>query len=141
MEIASLWITPLVLMPGVGLLVMSTAMRFGQVHEELHRHASHEGDRDDGQALVARATMLRNALVSLYGAVALLAVAGLVGGLGQIWMTEAATPVLILTAAAVASVVYAAVTLIRESVLLVRVIEAHRRELAAESSSQLPGRG
>jgi len=131
MESASLWITPLVLMPGVGLLVMSTAIRFGQVHEEMHRHAA-SGSHGAGHAesLLVRATMLRNALVALYSAVALLAVAGLVGGLGQIWMAESATPVLVLTAAGVSCLAYAAVTLIRESIRLVQVIEAHRDELA-----------
>ena len=65
-------------------------------------------------------------------AVALFAVAGLIGGLGQIWMARAATPVLVLTAAGVACVAYAAITLIRESIRLLAVIEGHRDELVGD---------
>ncbi|MGB5364820.1 MAG: hypothetical protein WBN14_01035 [Polyangiales bacterium] len=46
MDAELLWVAPLLLLPGVGLLVMSTAARFGQIHEEIERGRvtdSHEG--------------------------------------------------------------------------------------------------
>ncbi len=127
MEDAGLWITPLALLPGVGLLVMSTAIRFGQLHEEIHRHlAAEPGEHHDPpQHLLDRAAMFRNSLVALYASIAILAVAGLVGGMATLWMESAAIPVLTLTAVAVACLAYAAITLIRESALLMRVIEGH----------------
>jgi hypothetical protein len=36
-----LWLTPLILLPGVALLIMSTSVRFGQVHDEFHVFLDH----------------------------------------------------------------------------------------------------
>ncbi len=131
MEDASTWITPLALLPGVALLVMSTAMRFGQLHEELHRR---EGDtmhvHGDSEHLFRRARMLRNALVALYASSAFLAVSGLLGGMATLTHAAAMAPVLGLSALAVGCLAFAAVTLIRESLLLMNVIEEHRHALS-----------
>ncbi|MFQ5529602.1 MAG: hypothetical protein ACE5FP_04570 [Gemmatimonadota bacterium] len=40
---SSPWITPLLLMPGVGLLILSTAVRYNRLHDEVH-----DADRHDG---------------------------------------------------------------------------------------------
>jgi len=82
-----------------------------------------------------RAGMFRNALVALYASVAILAVASLVGGMAALWMAQAAVPVVALTAAAVGCLAYAAVTLIRESTLLMRVIEGHGRAMRRRHAS------
>ena len=37
MEDTGIWAAPLLLLSAVGLLVLSTSARFGQVHEEFHR--------------------------------------------------------------------------------------------------------
>ena len=37
MNAESLWISPLLLLPGVALLVLSAANRFGQLHDEFRR--------------------------------------------------------------------------------------------------------
>ena len=34
MESNALWLTPLILLPGVALLIMSTSARYGQVHAD-----------------------------------------------------------------------------------------------------------
>lgn len=127
MEGATYWITPLALLPGVALLVMSTAIRFGQLHEELHRRV-HDDVHGHGSAghLFVRARLLRNALVSLYASAALLALSGMVGGIAELWMEHAAAVVLSLAALAVGCLAYASVTLIRESLRLSQVIEDHR---------------
>ncbi len=36
MNDTGVWAVPLLLLPGVGLLIMSTSIRFGQLHQELH---------------------------------------------------------------------------------------------------------
>lgn len=130
MEEAGLWITPLALLPGVGLLVMSTAARFGQLHSEVHHHLEH--DTSHGMLpgrLMERATLLRNALVSLYLAVALLALASLAGGVALLWMSNVVFPVVTLTSISVLCVAYAAYTLIRESRMLLDIIHAHAGEI------------
>lgn len=134
MDGATYWITPLALLPGVALLVMSTAIRFGQLHEELHRRV-HDSDHALGAAghLFVRARLLRNALVSLYASAALLALSGMVGGVAEIWMEHAAAVVLGVTALAVACVAYASITLIRESLQLSQVIEDHRASLERDA--------
>ncbi len=43
MDDAGYWLTPLLLFPGAALLVLSTAQRYGQLHEELH-HVLHHGE-------------------------------------------------------------------------------------------------
>ena len=58
---------PLLLKPGVGLLILSTSARFGQLHQELHRHLA-EGNSPAVNHLRSRARLLHNALVSLTSA-------------------------------------------------------------------------
>ena len=77
------WLIPILLLPGVALLVMSTAVRFGQIHDELH----HMLEIDEAVTLVfwqhlSRRTMLfRNALVSLYLSIGAFVMGSLVGAL------------------------------------------------------------
>jgi len=108
---------------------MSTGARFGQLHAELH----HQRDHGSGSGvvpgrLVERALLLRNALVSLYVAIAMLALASLVGGVVVLWLGRAAVPVLVLTSASVLCVAYAAYLLIRESRMLLEIICFHERD-------------
>lgn len=137
MNDAGLWITPLALLPGVALLVMSTAARFGQLHAEIHHHLDHEHDHRHASGppgqLLERATLLRNALVSLYVAVALLAVASLTGGVALLWMAEVVVPVVALTSISVLCVAIAAYCLIQESRMLLGIIHAHVEQARAGS--------
>ncbi|MEM9460879.1 MAG: DUF2721 domain-containing protein [Myxococcota bacterium] len=126
MEGTNFWLTPLALLPGVGLLVMSTAARFGQLHAELHHHLEHGDAPGPGvEHLLRRATRFRNALVSLYLSVAALAVASLAGGIAALWSLSVTVPVVVLTAVAVLAVAYAAYELIQESRMLLELICAH----------------
>ena len=38
------WLTPLLLLPGVALLIVSTSHRFAQLHSEFHRLLDHPDD-------------------------------------------------------------------------------------------------
>ena len=77
-----LWAAPLLLIPGLGLLVLSTAARFGQLHEELHRQQK-ERDSRAIQYLSRRAHLLHSALVSFHVSIAVLAFSSLLGTRGN----------------------------------------------------------
>ena len=71
MESTGLWAAPLLLIPGVGLLVLSTSVRFGQLLQELHRQRG-EGHSRAVKHLFRRARLLHSALVSFYLSIELL---------------------------------------------------------------------
>lgn len=129
MELAlGLWATPLFLLPGVALLVMSTAIRLNRLHDEVHDLVEHSGIDlgDEAVDLVRRARLFRDALVTLYVAVALLALAGLTGAIA---LTVAGfggrTVVVVLTGGAVLAILWASFLLIRESRQALRAIVRH----------------
>ena len=76
---------------------------------------------------MARATLFRNALVALYMAVGLLALAGILGAFaafafkGAFWIVMGATML------GTFAVLYAAITLIRESVVSLNIIKEHSK--------------
>ncbi len=119
MDDIAMWASPLLLKPGVALLILSTSTRFGQLHEELHRQL-HEGTEASISHLRRRARLLHSALVNLYTSVGVLAFASLFGAaLGQ------AAPVVprSLMFLGVCIVTFASIQLIRESRLLMTVID------------------
>ena len=130
MDAELLWVTPLLLLPGVGLLVMSTAARFGQIHEEIHHVLTHP---DLGRPMTGhlwrRCRLFRDALVSLYAAVALFAVASLAGGLIQAFDRDGRWVTVTLTCFGIVAIVYGVVQLIRESTLLLDVFKGHLEEI------------
>jgi hypothetical protein len=70
-----LWLTPLILLPGVALLIMSTSARFGQIHAEFHHLLDHTDAHAEilSRHLVLRSALYRNALISLHASVGLFA--------------------------------------------------------------------
>ena len=125
-----MWLTPVVLLPGVAMLVLSTSARYSRLHEELH-YLRDAGARGCPLHLRRRARGFRNALVGLYVAVVLLCTAGLVGALAAwlgprfIWLA------LGLTFVGIFAVVYAAVQLVREALHSYDVLSEHFDELDA----------
>ncbi|MHC4140789.1 MAG: DUF2721 domain-containing protein [Planctomycetota bacterium] len=77
------WLTPLILLPGVALLIMSTSARFGQIHAEFHHLPDHADAHAEilSRHLVLRSALYRNALISLHASVGLFALGSLLGGL------------------------------------------------------------
>ena len=121
MESTGLWAAPLLLIPGVGLLVLSTSARFGQLRQELHRQ------RDNGhspavQHLCRRARLLHSALVSFYVSIAVLACFSLLGTLANRWFERWKWIPEPMTFLSVAVITFAAIQLIRESRLLITVV-------------------
>ena len=121
MESTGLWAAPLLLIPGVGLLVLSTSARFGQLHQELHR----QRDKRHSHAvkhLCRRARLLHSALVSFYVSIAVLAFSSLLGTLANRWFETLKWIPEAMTFLGVAVITFAAIQLIRESKLLITVV-------------------
>ena len=129
-----IWVTPLLLLPGVGILVLSTSTRYGRIHEEFHHLLDDAGGNRQHLArhLLQRSTLFRNAMVSLYISVGLFALAGLIGGLMSITTTNqfyVVWSVGLLTGLGIISLIFASIELIRESTLSLDVIREHYSEL------------
>lgn len=125
------WVTPLLLIPGVALLIMSTASRFSTMHSEMHHWLAHTHPIDARlvDSLERRGWHFRNALMALYAAIGLLASGGLVGGGLHLVEVAADLPVTVFTALGILLTCFAVVQLIFETRLLLRVVEIHAREL------------
>ncbi len=121
-----IWAAPLLLLPGVALLIMSTSARYTRVHDEIHHVKSH-GDAARGLIgkLYIRAKLFHRALVALYISVALLAFSSLMGGLLTLLGRPSATPVFVLTCTGIVALVLASVFLIAESLKALDVIHDH----------------
>jgi hypothetical protein len=130
MDDVSLWVSPVVLVSGVGLLIMSTSARYGQIHAELRELTRdvHDGmfTGDSVEVLYGhlrtRTRLLLSALFGLYLSVGFLITGSLVGVLSAIW-SFSQVPVIVLTCAGILGVVYAAVQLIRESRIFLRTVD------------------
>lgn len=136
MENIGPWVTPLLLLPGVALLILSTSMRYGQIHTEFHEmeHGPRKPAAQTVKQLMARACYFRNALVSLYTSFALFSLASLIGGLASAWMRQVEAFVLVLSCLGILGLIFAAVTLIREASLSLDVIRQHAASLFESDS-------
>ncbi len=121
MNDAGIWAAPLLLIPAVGLLVLSTSARFGQLHEEYRRHRG-EHDSRALKHLCKRASLIHSALVSFYTSVAVLAFASLLGTLSDRWFKSLTWIPQAMTFVGVVLILFSAIQLIRESRLLITVI-------------------
>jgi hypothetical protein len=117
-----LWVSPVVLVSGVGLLILSTSARYSQMHSEL-RELMQEARNGDLAAepvqvlfdhLQSRTKLLLSALLSLYLSVGFLITGSLVGALSALWKMSH-TPVVVLTSAGIFGIAFASLQLIRES--------------------------
>lgn len=131
------FITPLLLLPGVALLIMSTMARYGQLHGEIHHlGGDHHGDvLVRARRLLRRGRLFQSALESLYLAVAGLAAASGLGGAVELLGRSGAPFVFGLTCVAILCVLFAATQLFRESRLSLEILEIHLEDLEAEGST------
>jgi len=130
MENTEIWIMPLLLLPGVALLIVSTAARFGQTQDEIHYLLDHKERHAKiaERKLVQRASYYRNALAGFYIGVVFFTLGSLLGGLADTILPKALWIVDILSIAGITAVVFGAVTLVWEATLSLRVIkDRHRR--------------
>ena len=133
-----LWLTPMILLPGVGLLTVSTANRFGQIQGEFHRLMDHPDNHAKivARYLLTRARLYRDALASLYISVGLFSLGSLLGGVVNLWRPQSLWVVGGLTIVGIAAIVYASVQLLRESMLSLQVV----REQSAAIEEQIVSR-
>ena len=128
MEKTALWLTPLILLPGVALLIMSTSARYGQVHSDF-RMLLEEPEKAQMLArhlLLKRSMLFRNSLISLYVSIGVLACAGLLGGLVNLWIQDYVWIVMGLSCLGIATLVFAAAQLIRESFLSMELMKEQK---------------
>lgn len=117
------WATPLLLLPGVALLILSTATRFNRLHDEVH-HTLHgaPGDGAVASVLLRRARLFRNALVELYLSVTLLGLSS-VAALARAFLGVG--PGAVLSTLAVLALLHASLQLAREATLALHVVQDH----------------
>ncbi len=140
MEQIALWLTPLLLVPGVAMLVLSTSARYEAVHDEIHTLLE-EGTATAAscaQHVLARARLFRNSLVALYGAVCVLGLAGLIGGVSSLWLEGFHWLATVGCVLGIALLIIAACILVLESTLSLKIVEAHTRELGERSGGNSP---
>ena len=130
------FVAPLLLLPGVALLVMSTSARYGQLHGELHQIAGHHDHPDTlerARRLLRRGELFRSALVALYLSVALLALASATGGVMALLGGDGKLLLVVLTCSAIVALLFAASQLFRESKLSLDVLREHVEDLESEA--------
>lgn len=138
---SEVWLTPLVLLPGVALLIVSTSARFGQIQTEIHRLL----DRPDAHAkilarnLLNRSALFRDALIALYASVGLFAFGSLLGGVVNLWRPESLWVVGGATMIGIGCIVFAAVQLMREALSCLQVVVDQTERLQAEQSDNTNG--
>lgn len=134
MEFIGIWLSPLLLLPGAGLLIMSTSQRFNRVHDEVH-HILEERKSNTNRImthLLQRAAYFRNALVILYLSVSIFAAAGLLGGITSGWDEVSAILTIGLTIIGILCITSASIILIVESRLSLKIVQMHAEELDDE---------
>lgn len=131
MDQTGLWLTPLILLPGVGLLVMSTSVRYARIHDEVHHLFEHvdEASPKAISRLRRRARLFRDALVALYVCIGFFSLSSLLGMTAVTWFMAAEWVGGGLLVAGIACLFGATVQLIRESVLSLEIVEDHLKRL------------
>ena len=134
MESIGIWLSPLLLLPGAAMLILSTSIRLNRLHDEVHHQTEqqHSPSKEIIDHLLMRAKYFRNELVLLYSSISIFAVAGIIGGLTGGW-DEISTELTIgLTIIGIICITAAAIILIKESSLALKIIDSHTRELHEE---------
>ena len=128
------WLTPLILLPGVALLIVLTSARFGQVHAEFHRLLEHPAAHAKilSRSLVKRSRLFRDALACLYVSVGMFALGSLVGAFVDFFWPASVWVVGGFTVFGIGCVVSAAIQLFRESLICLDVIREHSQAIAKE---------
>lgn len=123
---------PLLLLPGVGLLVQSTSVRYGDIHEEFHRILESEMHHHNPifiQHLATRAKWFRNALVALYISVSSFASGSIMAAIADLFWGKPDVIIIGFSAVGIVSLLFAAVQLVRESFLSFEVLQVHLDEI------------
>ncbi len=133
-----LWLTPVLLLPGVALLLISTVTRSGQIDAELHRMLDNKDNNSRILAghLLTRSTLVRNAIVCMYVSVGLFSLASFLGGLTAVaaeWTSLSHWIMVGLTCLGILGLIAAAHQLIRESFISLEIVREHSGQIGFES--------
>lgn len=137
MDINITWIQPLILLPGVALLIVSTSSRFSQVQTEVHHLLMDDFMISLGvlKHLEERIVLFRNSLTSLYISIALFALGSIFGvmflPMGQ---QMSSLVVVVFTGVGIASLLIAVLGLIRESLLSTEILHDHVKHLRGSNN-------
>ena len=118
------WIIPFTFIPGVGMLVLSTANRLYNVTTLIREiiQSQHHMYEHDLSTLVKRTQLFHRALICFYAAVGLLACAALIGSFHISITVAEISMVKTITTGGIICVVIGSVQLIRESIIASRLI-------------------
>lgn len=135
MPFNEIWLTPILLLPGVALMIISTANRYGEIQTEFHYLLDHPKFQNEivTRYLVIRSRYYRDALVSLYLSVCVFSAGSLLGGLvnllapGIMWLVGG------LILLGIFFLTYASVQLLRESHLSLKIIDDQAKKMKTQS--------
>ena len=122
-----IFLAPLLILPGIGLLLVSTSARFANLHIEVRHWDDNKRDREfiESAHLLKRARLFRNALVSLYLCVFTFALSSLIGALVNFTGGPADVVVFLIASVGILCLGFASIELVQESLLSLKVIESH----------------
>jgi hypothetical protein len=134
LETIGFWISPLLLLHGAGLLVMSTSQRFNRLHDEIHHllNDKSEMNKETYLHLLRPANYFKNALVLLYISISLFATAGLVGGITSGLTNFSFYVTVALTIIGIFCLAAASILLIKESTLSLQIMKIHLKEIGVK---------
>ena len=130
-----IWLTPVTLLPGVALLLISTVARSGQIEMEIHRMLDNKDDASLVDHVSQRSTLVRNAIVGMYVSIAIFALASMLGGLAAVvasWTELALWIVVLLTGLGILALFAGTYFLIRESTIRHEMAQQRCRRVAAQ---------
>ena len=135
MQNADIWLTPLIILPGVGLLILSTAARAGQLHGLL-RQLRNDKQKPPPQViehLFIRATRFRNALTCFYVSAGLFGLTTFLHGLLEhLHVPHSLWSVLMFSFLGLLTLIWGTFELFRESLLSLEIIDEYRKHFEVE---------
>ena len=123
METMTTWILPFTFIPGVGMLILSTANRYYQVKNRIREALQEKSEeaKAEVQRLLRRAKLFHRAITSLYLSIGCFALAALMGNIHNNWFSQYGKLCIVMSdfliLIGVLFVVYSAFQLIKESTM------------------------
>jgi hypothetical protein len=132
------WVALILALPGIALLVVSTATRYGQIHDEIHS-LLHTNDHHPSTTvmhhLARRAQLFRDALVALYFTIAIFGLGAVLGAITAELMPGSSYWVVVSFACVgMGGLIYASLCLMREAMLSLEIIHEHLEHVEIEST-------
>ena len=125
-----LWLMPLILLPGIALLILSTSTRYSRIHDEIHHLliSSNCNQNNSGKILIKRAVLFRNSLILLYFCVVVFAVTAFAGGIMSTLNVPNNIILMFLFLIGIINLIIASLFLIQEAFLSLEIIKKHEGE-------------